>query len=102
MTSACLKWPAHRPYTSTGHFPDVPVLGVAADLDATTSVHATRQYRDATFLKVPNMGHVAEYDPSGCVAGITSGFIRHGKLGDTACLAAIPPVKVEPVANSKR
>ncbi|MGV9772490.1 alpha/beta fold hydrolase [Streptosporangium sp. NPDC003464] len=106
MTSACLKWPAHRPYTSTGHFPDVPVLGVAADLDATTSVHATRQaarqYRDATFLKVPNMGHVAEYDPSGCVAGITSGFIRHGKLGDTACLAAIPPVKVEPVTNSKR
>ncbi|WP_433347189.1 alpha/beta fold hydrolase [Microtetraspora malaysiensis] len=106
MTAACLKWPTHRPYTSTGYFPDVPVLGIAADLDATTSVHATRQatgqYRGAAFLKVPNMGHVAEYDPSGCVAGITSGFIRHGKLGDTTCLAAIPPVKVEPVTGPKR
>ncbi|MFI9551176.1 alpha/beta hydrolase [Nonomuraea endophytica] len=80
--------------------------GRPADLDATTDVAATRrtarQYRGATFLKVPNMGHVAEYDPSGCVAGLTSGFLRHGKLGDTACLAEIPPLKVEPVKGSNR
>ncbi|WP_219509662.1 alpha/beta fold hydrolase [Nonomuraea ceibae] len=101
MTSACLKWPAHQPHTSTGRFPDVPVLGVAADLDATTTVHSTRQaarqYRSASFLRVPNMGHVAEYDPSGCVTGITADFIRHGRLGDTSCLAGMPPVKAEPV-----
>ncbi|GII95805.1 alpha/beta fold hydrolase [Sinosporangium siamense] len=104
IEAMCGKWPAKgtaRPYISTGHFPDVPVLAIAADLDATTSVAATRevaeQYKRSTFLRVPNMGHVAEYDPSGCVTGISSDFIRHGKVGDTSCLKEIPPIKVTPV-----
>ncbi|MEV7012392.1 alpha/beta fold hydrolase [Streptosporangium sp. NPDC051022] len=97
----CLRWPAKgtgRPYVSTGRFPDVPVLVLNGDLDGITAEangrRAAAQFARGVFLPVPNVGHVPEFEPSGCVAGIVTEFVREGGTGDTSCLAAIPPVKV--------
>ncbi|MFD0887966.1 alpha/beta hydrolase, partial [Streptosporangium algeriense] len=97
----CLRWPAKgtgRPYVSTGRFPDVPVLVLNGDLDGVTAEangrKAAAQFPQGVFVPVPNVGHVAEFEPSGCVAGLVTAFLRDGRTGDTSCLAAIPPVKV--------
>ncbi|MFF4411362.1 alpha/beta fold hydrolase [Streptosporangium sp. NPDC001559] len=97
----CLRWPAKgtgRPYVSTGRFPDVPVLVLNGDLDGITAEangrKAAAQFPRGVFVSVPNVGHVSEFEPSGCVAGVVTAFLRDGRTPDTSCLAAIPPVKV--------
>ncbi|WP_158581710.1 alpha/beta fold hydrolase [Actinomadura spongiicola] len=100
LGNACIRWPdGHGPVQPTGGpFPDVPVLVVSGDLDTNTPTEegrlAARQFRRATVVEVPNVGHVPEKEPSGCVAGIESGFVRNLRVGDTSCLADIPPVPV--------
>ncbi|GII95449.1 alpha/beta fold hydrolase [Sinosporangium siamense] len=100
----CIEWPAKgtaRPYVSTEKFPDVPTLVVSGDLDSNTAAGnsrlAAQQFPNATFLSVPNTGHIAEADSTGCALGLVLGFIREEKLGNTSCLAAIPPIRVEPL-----
>ncbi|GII95448.1 alpha/beta fold hydrolase [Sinosporangium siamense] len=102
----CIEWPAKgtaRPYVSTGKFPDVPTLVVSGDLDSNTAAGNSRlaaaQFPRAEFLSVPNTGHVAEADSTGCALGLVTDFIRDEKLGDTSCLGAIPSIKVEPVGR---
>ncbi|RKS68181.1 TAP-like protein [Actinomadura pelletieri DSM 43383] len=103
--NACIRWPdRHGPIEPTGGpFPDVPVLVVSGDLDTNTPTEdgrlAARQFRRATVVEVPNVGHVPEKEPSGRVAGIESAFVRNLRVGDTSCLADIPPV---PVQSEKR
>ncbi len=97
---ACIRWPDRdAPAQPTnGPFPDVPVLVVSGDLDPNTPTEsgrlAARQFRRATVVEVPNVGHVAEREPSGCAAGIESAFVRDLRPGDLSCLAAVPPVPV--------
>ncbi|MFB9198424.1 alpha/beta fold hydrolase [Actinomadura verrucosospora] len=99
---ACVRWPDRRgPVQPTGGpFPDVPVLVVSGDLDANTPTavgrQAARQFRRAAVVEVPNVGHVAEQEPSGCVAAIQTGFIRDLRVPGTSCLAGIPPAPVRP------
>ncbi|MFI6392041.1 alpha/beta fold hydrolase [Nonomuraea sp. NPDC050547] len=97
----CIGWPKEgtaRPYALSGKLPDVPTLVVSGDLDNNTAAENSRlsaaQFPRARFLSVPNTGHVAEMDASGCAVGLVSGFIRDERLGDTSCLAKIPPLKV--------
>ncbi|GAA2612431.1 alpha/beta fold hydrolase [Actinomadura fulvescens] len=98
--NACIRWPDQNgPVQPTGGpFPDVPVLVVSGDLDPNTATEegrlAARQFRRAAVVEVPNVGHIPEKEPSGCVAGIESGFIRNLRIGDTSCLSAIPPLPV--------
>ncbi|MFI0451470.1 alpha/beta hydrolase [Actinomadura sp. 6N118] len=97
---ACIRWPDRDGPVQPvdGPFPDVPVLVVSGDLDANTPTEsgrlAARQFRRSTVVEVPNVGHVAEKEPSGCAAGIETGFIRDLRVGDTSCLTKIPPVPV--------
>ncbi|WP_173390634.1 alpha/beta fold hydrolase [Actinomadura litoris] len=102
--NTCVRWPGRTPATRPvrGRLPDVPVLVVSGDLDPNTPTEegrlAARQFRRASVLEVPNTGHVAEGEPTGCVAGIESAFLRDLEVGDTACLAKIPPVEVRTAA----
>ncbi|MFG2004191.1 alpha/beta fold hydrolase [Spirillospora sp. NPDC048911] len=98
--NACVRWPDRDGPVQpvNGPFPNVPVLVVSGDLDANTPTEsgrlAARQFRRASVVEVPNVGHVAEKEPSGCVAGIETAFIRDLRLNDTSCLTKIPPVPV--------
>ncbi|GAA3167200.1 MULTISPECIES: alpha/beta fold hydrolase [Streptomyces] len=100
----CLSWPREgtaRPQPTRPELPDVPVLVLSGDLDANTAAAnsrlAARQFRHSTFLSAPNTGHVAELEPSSCVTGISTRFLRTGSPGDTSCLRALPPIAVTPV-----
>ncbi|MEU8774174.1 alpha/beta hydrolase [Streptomyces sp. NPDC048606] len=100
----CLGWPresTERPQPTHPRLPDVPVLVLSGDLDANTpdanGRAAARQFRDSRFLSAANVGHVPELEPSGCVTGVSTRFIRTGRTGDTSCLGALPPIAVKPV-----
>jgi pimeloyl-ACP methyl ester carboxylesterase len=98
--NGCIRWPDRRgPVQRTsGPFPDVPVLVTSGDLDANVPTaegrQAARQFRHAQVVEVPNAGHAPELEATGCAASIISDFIRNQRVGDTSCLANIPPVPV--------
>jgi pimeloyl-ACP methyl ester carboxylesterase len=97
--NTCIRWPdRHGPVQRTsGPFADVPVLILSGDLDPNTPTEeghlAARQFRDSRVIEVPNVGHVPE-SHSGCPAAILMNFIRTLQVGDTSCLADIPPIPV--------
>ncbi|MFI6169204.1 alpha/beta hydrolase [Nocardia sp. NPDC051052] len=101
---ACIRWPAFT-RSQPGHpraaLPNVPVLVMSGDLDAITpdanGQRVAAEFPQATFLSVPNTGHVPDLEPSGCVAGIVSRFVRTGATGPTSCVESIPPIAVTPV-----
>ncbi|WP_157544979.1 alpha/beta fold hydrolase [Microtetraspora fusca] len=99
---ACLRWPRETPRAPRyGAAPDLPVLVLSGDLDTNTTLdqgrRAAAQFPDATFVKVPNAGHVPTGEKSGCVARLAADFIRTGELRGTACLSRIPALPVRPV-----
>lgn len=101
----CLQWPkvkGAKPYKPTGTTPDVPVLLLSGDMDANTpasqAAHVARSFTHARQIVLPNLGHLVDFERSGCVTGLVSRFIRTSDPGSTACITAIPPLKVEPVA----
>ncbi|MFF4776443.1 alpha/beta fold hydrolase [Microtetraspora fusca] len=96
----CLEWPrrsATRPSPVSDDFPDVPTLVLTGDLDAITpdsdAAKVARRFTRSRLISVPNLGHVPDLDPSGCVSGIIAGFIAKGTPGPTACLKRIPPIR---------
>ncbi|MFD6157078.1 alpha/beta fold hydrolase [Nocardia sp. NPDC060256] len=100
----CLQWPSSavaQPHSNG--MPDVPVLVLSGDLDANTPDAngrvAAAQFPRATFVSVPNTGHVPGLEPSGCIMGIVTGFIRTTVPGDPACLDRLPPISVTAVTN---
>ncbi|MER5811035.1 alpha/beta fold hydrolase [Streptomyces sp. NPDC002033] len=100
----CISWPREntaRPQPTDLRLPDVPVLVLSGDLDANTpdanGRQAAARFRTAAFFSVLNVGHVPELEPSGCVTGVTSHFLRTGTPGDTACLTGLAPISVAPV-----
>ncbi|MBL1077726.1 alpha/beta fold hydrolase [Nocardia sp. 2] len=103
---ACLGWPANgltRPADVRTALPDVPVLVISGDLDAITpdanGQRVAAKFPRATFISVPNTGHVPDMEPSGCVAGIIGQFIATGTPGASECVAAVPPIAVTPVVK---
>ncbi|WP_399919857.1 alpha/beta fold hydrolase [Streptomyces kanamyceticus] len=101
----CIGWPRENtaPHRQPTHpkLPDVPVLVLSGDLDANTpdanGVRAARQFDDSRFFSVRNTGHVPEWEPTGCVTGVSTRFLRTGGPGDTSCLRGLEPITVEPV-----
>jgi pimeloyl-ACP methyl ester carboxylesterase len=98
--NTCIRWPDRRgPVQRTsGALPDVPVLITSGDLDPNVPTaegrQTARQFPHAQVVEVPNAGHVPEGEATGCAASITFAFFRNQGLGDTSCLAKIPPVPV--------
>jgi pimeloyl-ACP methyl ester carboxylesterase len=98
--NSCMRWPdRHGPVQRTsGPFADVPVLVTSGDLDPNVPTAegrlAARQFAHAQLVEVSNAGHVPEQEATGCAMSITTDFIRNQRLGDTSCLAKIPPVPV--------
>ncbi|UQI45539.1 alpha/beta hydrolase [Streptomyces sp. HU2014] len=100
----CIGWPRENtpgPQPTKPGLPDVPVLVLSGDLDANTpdasGKKAAGQFRNSRFFSVRNTGHVPELEPSRCVTGVSSRFLRTGEPGDTSCLRALPPIAVTPV-----
>src|SRR4051794_1571745 len=95
----CVRWPdRHAPVQrTTGPIADVPVLVLSGDLDANTPTEegrqAARQFRHARVIEVPNVGHVPE-TASRCPGATLTTFIPRLQVGDTSCLADIPPIPV--------
>ncbi|MFF3670660.1 alpha/beta hydrolase [Microtetraspora malaysiensis] len=75
-------------------------LRLTGDLDAITpdsdAAKVARRFKRSRLVSVPNLGHVPDLDPSGCVSGIVTGFVAEGTPGPTACLKRIPPIAVDP------
>jgi uncharacterized membrane protein YdfJ with MMPL/SSD domain/pimeloyl-ACP methyl ester carboxylesterase len=98
--NTCIRWPDRSgpAQRTTGPLPNVPVLVISGDLDANTPSaegrQAAKQFPHARFLEIPNAGHGAEQEPTGCALSITANFIRNHRVGDTSCLAKIPPLPV--------
>jgi pimeloyl-ACP methyl ester carboxylesterase len=98
--NGCIRWPDRNGpvQRTTGPFPDVPVLVISGDLDTNVPTaegrQAARQFPHARVVEVPNAWHGPEREPTGCALSITTNFIRNQRLGDTSCLAKIPPLPV--------
>src|SRR3954447_512054 len=98
--NSCIRWPdRHGPVQrTTGPFPAVPVLIISGDLDPNVPTaegrQAARQFPHAQVIDVPNASHGPEQEPTGCALSITSDYIRNQRLGNTSCLANIPPLPV--------
>ncbi|ASF12296.1 hypothetical protein NBRGN_073_00200 [Nocardia brasiliensis NBRC 14402] len=104
--NACLRWPAvteAHTAPARGTLPDVPVLVLSGDLDAITpdanGQRVAAMFPRATFLSVPNTGHIPDLEPSGCVVGIVDHFVRTGTTGSTDCVGTVPPIQVTPVPH---
>ncbi|MCP2279255.1 alpha/beta hydrolase [Nocardia amikacinitolerans] len=100
----CLGWPATtRDDHAAQPLPDVPVLVLSGDLDAITpdanGERVAKKFPRATFVSVPNVGHVPDLVPGGCVAGLVRTFLRTGNPGATDCVRSIPPIPVTPVTD---
>ncbi|MEU8898908.1 alpha/beta fold hydrolase [Nocardia sp. NPDC048505] len=100
----CLGWPATtRIDYASRPLPEVPVLVLSGDLDAITpdanGLRVAERFRHATFVSVPNVGHVPDLAPGGCVTGIVTSFLRTGEPGPTECVRSLPPIPVTPVSN---
>jgi len=101
--TSCIRWPVPEdhvpPMPPGGAYPDVPVLVLGGGLDSLTSPEGARAVADrfpgATFVEVANSLHVTALgDLRGCVEGIALGFVRTRQVGDTACAAGYPPVRM--------
>ncbi|MBF6177151.1 alpha/beta fold hydrolase [Nocardia otitidiscaviarum] len=100
----CLGWPATTRIDHAAQpLPDVPVLVLSGDLDAITpdanGVRVAAKFPRATFVSVPNVGHVPDLVPGGCVSGLVTTFLRTGTPGATDCVRSIAPIPVTPVTD---
>src|SRR4029079_17971429 len=101
---SCLQWPndrsAARPFPAGTPLPNVPVLVLAGDLDTNTpapSGHvAARQFPDARFVEIPNVGHTPETSPCGVALALR--FVTTHAVTARACAGTGTPPPVAPRA----
>jgi pimeloyl-ACP methyl ester carboxylesterase len=98
---SCIAWPKGHlgePSTAGRAKPHVPTLVIDGELDTNTPLSAARraaaQFPGARFVAVPNVGHTPSSDRTGCADSLVARFIRTHALGDTSCLARIPPIRI--------
>jgi pimeloyl-ACP methyl ester carboxylesterase len=101
--TSCIRWPvpeAHvPPMPPGGSYPDIPVLVLDGELDSLTSPEGAKGVADrfpsATFVEVANSLHVTALgDARGCTEALALAFVRTAEVGDTACAAGYPPIRM--------
>jgi pimeloyl-ACP methyl ester carboxylesterase len=103
----CVDWPAIAPgppaaplVPSGARYPDVPVLVVSGELDNMTTVAdgtaAAARFPHAHHLIIANSFHVnaLPHARSECGAIVVRRFLDTLELGDAACAAGVPPVRL--------
>ncbi len=105
----CIDWPAAPAGTPAGHavadhavYPDIPALVVSGELDNMTTVAdgaaVARAFKHGHQVVITNGFHVNALPRarSTCGAEIVRAFIVNLKIGDTACAARVPPLRLVP------
>jgi pimeloyl-ACP methyl ester carboxylesterase len=105
----CVKWPAPPPSHPASHvvaadapYPDIPALIISGELDSITTLAdgaaVAAAFKHGTQIKVANSFHVnaLSHARNDCAAQIVRRFIGTLEPGDTACAAAIPPLRLAP------
>ncbi len=105
----CVDWPSAPAGRPAGHamadhaaYPDIPALIVSGELDNMTTVAdgaaVAREFKHGRQVVIANGFHVNALPRarSPCGAEIVRDFIENLKIGDTACAARVPPLRLVP------
>jgi pimeloyl-ACP methyl ester carboxylesterase len=105
----CVKWPvvasshpAAHVVAADARYPDVPALIISGELDNLTTpadgAAVAAEFKQGTQIRIVNSFHVNALPRarSGCAAQIVRRFIDTLSVGDTACAAGVPPLRLVP------
>lgn len=105
----CVEWPVSPSSHPASHvvaadvrYPDVPALIVSGELDNITTIAdgaaVADAFRHGKQVRIANSFHVnaLPHARSACGADIVRRFIETLSVGDTACAAAVPPLRLVP------
>ncbi len=105
----CVDWPvsaiehpASRVVPEDAVYPDIPALVISGELDDITTMAdgaaAAAAFKQGRQIKIANSFHVnaLPHARSACGAQIVRRFVETLTPGDTACAAAVPPLRLVP------
>jgi pimeloyl-ACP methyl ester carboxylesterase len=106
----CVEWPlspsshpASHVVAENPHYPDIPALIISGELDSITTpadgAAVAKAFKHGSQVLVANSFHVnaLPHARSGCAAQIARRFIETLSVGDTACAARVPPLRLTPL-----
>jgi pimeloyl-ACP methyl ester carboxylesterase len=105
----CIQWPvapsshpASHVVAADAHYPDIPALIISGELDNITTMAdgaaVAAAFKHGVQIRVANSFHVNALPRalSACGAEIVRRFIETLDVGDTACAAGVPPLRLVP------
>jgi pimeloyl-ACP methyl ester carboxylesterase len=105
----CVEWPvapsshpASHVVAADARYPDIPALIISGELDNITTMAdgaaVARAFKRGTQIRIANSFHVNALPRarSACGAQIVRRFIETLGVGDSACAAAVPPLRLVP------
>ena len=105
----CVAWPvapsshpASHVAAADARYPDIPALVISGELDNLTTLAdgaaVAGAFKHGTQIRIANSFHVNALPRarSGCGAEIVRRFIETLSVGDTACAAGVPPLRLVP------
>jgi hypothetical protein len=105
----CIKWPVAPSSHPAAHvvgadarYPDVPALIISGELDNLTTLAdgaaVAAAFKHGTQVRIVNSFHVNALPRarSACAAQIVRRFVDTLSVGDAACAAAVPPLRLVP------
>jgi pimeloyl-ACP methyl ester carboxylesterase len=103
----CVEWPvapsshpASHVVAADARYPDIPALIISGELDNITTLAdgaaVARAFKRGTQIRIANSFHVNALPRarSACGAEIVRRFIETLAVGDTACAAGVPPLRL--------
>jgi hypothetical protein len=103
----CVEWPvapsshpASHVVGPDAHYPDIPALIISGEFDNLTTLAdgaaVAGAFKHGTQIRIANSFHVNALPRarSACGAEIVRRFIETSRVGDTACAAHVPPLRL--------